>query len=79
MRYVQGTGMVFTAIITPNTYHYCCSFAVTAALYLMLLLLLLVLMLLLCIADLLLKSDFLQNVMSYEIVIQKRLYSATYW
>ena len=68
MLYVPGTGMVFTAVITPNSCDYCCSFAATAAdagdgalncigaaLYL-LLLLRPVLLLLLCTVDLLLKS-----------------------
>ena len=31
MLYVPGTGMVFTAVITPNSCDYCCSFAATAA------------------------------------------------
>ena len=31
MLYVPGTGMVFTAVITPNTCDYCCWFAATGA------------------------------------------------
>ena len=66
MLYVPGTGMVSTAVITPNTCNYCCSFSATAAdagdcalcwcCSILLLLVLLELLLLLSIADLLLKS-----------------------
>ena len=31
MRYVPGTGMVFAAVVTPNTCDYCYSFAATVA------------------------------------------------
>ena len=31
MLYIPDTGMVFTSVITPNTYHYCCGLAATAA------------------------------------------------
>ena len=31
MLYVPGTGMVFTAVIRPNTCDHCCFFAATAA------------------------------------------------
>ena len=67
MLYVPGTGMVFTAGMTPNTCDYSAAallrllltlvmvLCIGPALYL-LLLLLLVLLLMLCIADLLLKS-----------------------
>ena len=65
---VPGTGMAFTAVVTPNTYDYSAAalarllltlvmvLCTGPTLYLLMLLLLLVLLLLLCIAERLLKS-----------------------